>query len=966
MHEQRAHKNWHDERQVENMDPKKAPWSAEEQALLARQEAKLILKKTKFMNQALLPLFPNRSLEAIKGQRKYQKHKDKVLQILGELEEQKEAFDRPVPQVGVPIHSQCCLVESINELFAKLEPINGINFRAEHLNHICDNISRWPISTIAAELEVYLLEVFPPAPGGRKLGNGKPKQNMTRRQIRRADYARTQRAWKKNPCNCLRDILKNKTSNNPPEKEAMTLFWQTVMTQGTCTSPENDLQRPVKEDLWKPITAEEIKGSFPKLTTCPGPDGISSRQLRAVPPNVLIRIFNLFLLCGRLPEHLLKAKTTLIPKKDGAERPEDYRPITVQSVITRAFHKILATRLTNTIALDPRQKAFLPTDGCAENIFCLDMILKYHRQNFKPLYMASIDIAKAFDSVSHKSIRDTLTVMGLPSLMTEYIMDTYNRCTTILTCHNWESDDIRPACGVKQGDPLSPIIFNMVIDRLLQRIPPEIGVTIGNSHFDVMAFADDLIFVATTPEGLQIMLDTAGAYLTQCGLKINATKSFSVAVKNVPHLKKSVIDGKTKFTCLDRPLPSLKREDEWKYLGVPFTPEGRTKIQPEVQLKEALEKLSKAPLKPQQRLFALRVMVLPGLYHLLTLGNTTLSRLKKIDAVTRAAVRKWVCLPHDTVNAYFHANVRDGGLSIPSMRWLMPLHRKLRLEQYSKGDDPPNPYLSQEIQKATRRLTVNRQELDSTQSIKEWWAMNLHSSIDGKGLRESYKIPQQHRWVIDGSHFLSGRDFISGIKLRINAMPTRSRVSRGRRSDRHCRAGCNATETLNHVLQQCHRTHKARIERHDAITAYIKRALYKKCEKVEEEPRFNTTDGIRKPDLVAKRGTTALVIDAQVVSEHMDLSTAHAEKARKYQPLEHDIKQRYAVHRVLFTSATLSYRGVWSEKSANDLTSHGILQKSELKVISTRVLVGGLNSFWRFNKATSTLRRNIRPRAGIG
>lgn len=62
--------------------------------------------------------------------------------------------------------------------------------------------------------------------------------------------------------------------------------------------------------------------------------------------------------------------------------------------------------------------------------------------------------------------------------------------------------------------------------------------------------------------------------------------------------------------------------------------------QPEEKLKEALDKLTKAPLKPQQLLFGLRIVVLPSLYHLLTLGNTMLSRLKKIDGMTCAAVRK--------------------------------------------------------------------------------------------------------------------------------------------------------------------------------------------------------------------------------------------------------------------------------------------------------------------------------------
>ncbi|KAK2574760.1 hypothetical protein KPH14_012982, partial [Odynerus spinipes] len=270
--------------------------------------------------------------------------------------------------------------------------------------------------------------------------------------------------------------------------------------------------------------------------------------------------------------------------------------------------------------------------------------------------------------------------------MISYIADVYDRSITRLSCGSWESEPIKPLCGVKQGDPLSPIMFNLIMDRLLRMLPTEIGVAVEGRSFNVLAFADDLIFMASTPNGLQTTLNIAADYLTNCGLRINTSKSFTVAIKNVPHIKKSIVDHSERFKCLNHELPALKRSDEWKYLGIPFTPEGRTVSQEIDQLRGYLVKLTKAPLKPQQRLFALRVMVLPGLYHLLVLGNTTLSRLKKIDGIVRGAVRNWLRLPHDTINAYIHARAKDGGLSIPSLRWLMPLKRRERLRKYARDD----------------------------------------------------------------------------------------------------------------------------------------------------------------------------------------------------------------------------------------------------------------------------------------
>ena len=108
-------------------------------------------------------------------------------------------------------------------------------------------------------------------------------------------------------------------------------------------------------------------------------------------------------------------------------------------------------------------------------------------------------------------------------------------------------------------------------------------------------------------------------------------------------------------------------------------------MKPDEHLKVALDKLSKAPLKPQQRLFALRVVVLPSLYHLIVMDNTTLSRLKKVDSLVHSAVKKWLNLPHDTPTAYFNTNHKDCGLSIPAVRWLVPLKRKERFVKLAKG-----------------------------------------------------------------------------------------------------------------------------------------------------------------------------------------------------------------------------------------------------------------------------------------
>lgn len=173
------------------------------------------------------------------------------------------------------------------------------------------------------------------------------------------------------------------------------------------------------------------------------------------------------------------------------------------------------------------------------------------------------------------------------------------------------------------------------------------------------------------------------------------------------------------------------------------------------------------------------------------------------------AVRQWLNLPSDTTNAYFHTSVKNKGLGIASLRWSVPVRRlnrllKLPLEQ-EQIEGASGSFLKQEVKQCQGKLLDGELQVRSFVDVNTRWATLLYRSVDGSGLKESAKVPQQHPWIQEGICFLTGRDFLQSCKMRINALPTKSRTSRGRPKDRLCRAGCNKPETLNHVLQ--HRAH---------------------------------------------------------------------------------------------------------------------------------------------------------------
>ena len=142
--------------------------------------------------------------------------------------------------------------------------------------------------------------------------------------------------------------------------------------------------------------------------------------------------------------------------------------------------------------------------------------------------------------------------------------------------------------------------------------------------------------------------------------------------------------------------------------------------------------------------------------------------------------RKRMALSNDILIGYFHVPVSEGGLGISSLRWLAPLHCKDRLLGLVPGrriENITDPYLAKEIGQCRQLLTENGSTYITHEEIKKRWAAILHQSIVDSSLKNSHQVTGQHQRVADGTSLLSGRNYINCHKVRIGALPTRSRTT---------------------------------------------------------------------------------------------------------------------------------------------------------------------------------------------
>src|SRR6218665_606279 len=168
---------------------------------------------------------------------------------------------------------------------------------------------------------------------------------------------------------------------------------------------------------------------------------------------------------------------------------------------------------------------FRPVDGCTDNVFLLDTIIKEAQRRRRPLSLAFVDVAKAFDSVSHDTLRGALRRLGVPEPLVDYVGYMYGHSSTVLVVNGRRSAPIVCGRGVRQGDQLSAILFNCVKDEVIAGLSKSIGFEFSSdSVVRCLAFADDLVRVASTADGLRDQMARVIRSLRDGGLLINPAK----------------------------------------------------------------------------------------------------------------------------------------------------------------------------------------------------------------------------------------------------------------------------------------------------------------------------------------------------------------------------------------------------------------------------------------------------------
>jgi hypothetical protein len=504
--------------------------------------------------------------------------------------------------------------------------------------------------------------------------------------------------------------------------------------------------------------------------------------------------------------------------------------------------------------------------------------------------------------------------------------------------------------GVKQGDPLSPLLFNIAIDPVLRSLDEfQGGLPLGNSAMKILAFADDIILRASSAGQAQQMVDILGIGLTTCGLGVSQKKCFGFQIVN-KNKTWAIVDPI--ITLNGTSLPFSGPEDRLPYLRVNINPwDRKSQYDAGRRLISAAKRGCQLSLKPEQKINLITTFLLPKFLYILIEDPPSLAYLKSIDHDLRQIFKNILHLPSCVSTAFLYSPKRDGGLGLPRLSCLVPLaHLKAGIKLSSLQDS-----LVREITSSDRFV---RTMGSVAQSVGASWPLTLQDIYklkctlkrrevkawegcvsQGQGAAQFRGDSIGNNWLHNPGTFRPDQ-YIEALKLRSNSTGVRVNLKRsGYNVPITCRFCKDLPETQAHVLGLCPQTKGLRIQRHDSIVKRVRDKIKTKSPfALMHEQNFTVEEGqVLKPDIVKILGEVGYVIDVTVRYEDRDyIKDASVEKIRKYEALKGYLKDLYPQLNKVFGS-----RGAVPDSAIHNMRLLDFT-KLEMVHISRRVIADSL------------------------
>jgi exonuclease III len=322
--------------------------------------------------------------------------------------------------------------------------------------------------------------------------------------------------------------------------------------------PSDRLSPSTQENLCVPFQADDLLDGASRAPTksSPGMDGLPYDILVILfkHPSTLqlaLQVYNAALSNGIFPQSWQETCLILLPKKGDLSQLKNWRPISLINTDAKIFTRLINLRLMTHLGtrISTMQMGFMPTRFIGEQGMIVQCLQEIATKSGSSSIALLLDQEKAYDRVHLDYLRACMEAFHIPTTLTTTIINLFSSTTSTVNVNGFLSPTFQQRRGLRQGDPLSPLLFNIAFDPLLRAINNNSSLEGFNisretnqpmspsspSPIKVLAYADDTIVFLRNPSEFGHLQTLITNYMLASNSSLNYTKTQALSLSGQPH-----------------------------------------------------------------------------------------------------------------------------------------------------------------------------------------------------------------------------------------------------------------------------------------------------------------------------------------------------------------------------------------------------------------------------------------------